>query len=202
MNFREKYKSFVVSSRKYSYPIYFFIRRMFSSLFEDQFPFFKWKSISFLFYGEKEERINKKNFYIKYFSRKYTLDIRNITKQELYLTNYTLRDLRLRLGCRIFIFSRFCKFRYRAVWIPNLFYNLYISSIDYTRTYDDTFAFLGYVYNCWERQNGCDGCYRSTVLPLLLWHSFAQLFGFSLPWISYQGVTIGSNTNATRNYEF
>lgn len=170
---------------------------MFSSLFEDQFPFFKWKSISFLFYGEKEERINKKNFYIKYFSRKYTLDIRNITKQELHLTNYTLRDLRLRLGCRIFIFSRFCKFRYRAVWIPNLFYNLYISSIDYTRTYDDTFAFLGYVYNCWEQQNGCDGCYRSTVLPLLLWHSFAQLFGFSLPWISYQGVTIGSNTNAT-----
>lgn len=146
--------------------------------------------------------MGKKNFYIKYFFRKYTLETRyktRITFDKLYITRSSF-EVRLSDS---YLFTFFCNFFDTAVRIPNLFYNLYISSTDYIRTYDDTFAFLDCVYNCWERQNGCDGCYRSTVLPLSLYMTaLFQLSGFSLPWISYQSVTIGSNTKATRNCEF
>lgn len=101
-----------------------------------------------------------------------------ITFDKLYITRSSF-EVRLPDS---YLFAFFCNFFDTAVRIPNLFYNLYISSTDYTRTYDDTFAFLDCVYNCWERQNGCDGCYRSTVLPLSLYMTaLFQLSGFSLP---------------------
>lgn len=101
-----------------------------------------------------------------------------ITFDKLYITRSSF-EVRLSDS---YLFTFFCNFFDTAVRIPNLFYNLYISSTDYIRTYDDTFAFLDCVYNCWERQNGCDGCYRSTVLPLSLYMTaLFQLSGFSLP---------------------
>lgn len=178
----------MVSWRNYSYSIHFLSIECFYVLFEDQFSFFKWKSISsFLFYGEKEERINKKNFYIKYFSRKYILDIWNITRitfDKLYITRSSfevrLPDFYLFTSLRDSGIHQFEYLTYFTIciFLPPI---IYIHMMIYLR-----FLVVCIIAGNDKMVATLDG------IEVLSYHchytrqSFTQFSGFSLLWISYQ----------------